>query len=455
EVFQGRMKTLSFKIFSGLLFRRNDAKDLADAEKLNIKALDAVVVNFYPFEKNMDKNLSTEELTELIDIGGPALVRAAAKNAPDVLVLTSADQYSAVIQDIQSSGSVQKSTAQKCASESWDVIAGYDLAIQSVFGANSLALKYGENPHQTAKLKVQKNSPLDWLNPVTANPLSYNNILDISAGFLLAQDLKKILPESNHVIIVKHNNPCGAASVDKSVENSQLAALELAWNGDPVSAFGGICIFSEKVEPACLKFLEKYFIEAIAAPDLNAATMTEILKARKNLKAISIRHWQNETQLQQTTVVGGTLLQSPDHILLQKEECVTQRPWPKELQKISQFGTAIVKSLKSNAVCIVHQPQPQRFQLLGTGHGLTNRIDCIEKLAIPRAQKILGSSELKNCVLISDAFFPFPDSVEICKKGSIEYIVQPGGSIKDQQVIAACNELNISMILTGTRHFKH
>lgn len=455
EAFQGRMKTLSFKIFSGLLARREDRKDQQDCEKLNIKLVDAVVVNFYPFHKNLDKNLSRPELVELIDIGGPALVRAAAKNAPDVLVLTDPSQYGEVVAQLKATGSVEKATATKMASQAWDVVANYDLSIQSVFGGESKPLRYGENPHQKASLKVHANSPLDWNHPLTGTELSYNNIVDLSSAYFLARDLKAAFPDRTSVVIVKHNNPCGVASVPKTTARAQMQALEKAWACDPISAFGGVLIFTEEIDSEILNYFQNRFVELIAAPNLSGGKLKDLLTQRKNLKAVAVRHWDTEGTSMQMTVAGGVLTQTLDQQLEEPLKSVTEVPWPEKWNALAHFGIFCNKLLKSNSVCLVQEDQDGDYRMVGAGQGQPNRVEAMGKLAIPRAQAVLNKTDLGDCILISDAFFPFRDSVDVAAAAGIRTIVQPGGSIKDAAVVAACNEHKIAMAFTGYRHFRH
>ena len=455
EAFQGRMKTLSFKIFSGLLARRSDPKDRADWEKLNIKLLDAVVVNFYPFDKNLDKNLSRVEMTELIDIGGPALVRAAAKNSPDVLVLTDPAQYAEIISQLNSHGEVDEGTTLKASAQAWDRVAEYDLSVQSVYGAGTKSLRYGENPHQKASLKINANSPLDWDRPLTSTELSYNNIVDLSSAYFLARDLKAAFPERTSVVIVKHNNPCGVASVAKTSPKAQLRALEKAWQCDPISAFGGVLIFTDEIDQEVLSYFGNRFVELLSAPHLESADLKDILIQRKNLKAVAVRHWDTEANQMRMSVAGGTLTQSLDQQLQEPLKGVTEAAWPSQWNELAHFGIYCNKTLKSNSVCLVREDQDQDYCMVGAGQGQPNRVEAMGKLAIPRAQLVTGQSELKDCILVSDAFFPFRDSVDVAATAGIRYIVQPGGSIKDMSIIAACNEHKIAMAFTGFRHFRH
>jgi len=322
EAFQGRMKTLSFPVCSGILARRGDASDDADLARLKIQPIDCVVVNFYPFEKaaaaggerkklpegearkKMNVGEARKKLIEEVDIGGPTLVRAAAKNAPNVLVLTDPAQYSRVIDELSREGSVSHETSHACASRAWDRILAYDTAIAAELGERAaqgvgnngaegrLTLRYGENPHQKGSLDFDPHGPLDWGARLTATELSYNNILDLSSAYSLASDLAEIDPHATGVVIVKHNNPCGVALVPKGA-GAQKAALLRAWEGDPVSAFGGVLAFTDELEEDTAAWLSERFVELVAAPHLSAesAGLRVLTAKRKNLKAVPIRRF--------------------------------------------------------------------------------------------------------------------------------------------------------------------
>jgi phosphoribosylaminoimidazolecarboxamide formyltransferase/IMP cyclohydrolase len=450
------MKTLSFKVFSGILARRGDPVDRIDLEKLNIPLLDAVIVNFYPFHKNLDKNLSQKELVELIDIGGPALVRAAAKNSPDVLVLTDPSQYAEVTRQLNDTGKVSDETVAQASAQAWDVVTDYDQSIQSVFGPAAQSLRYGENPHQKAMVKVHANTPLDWNARLTPTELSYNNIVDLSSAYFLARDLKSAFPDRTSVVIVKHNNPCGVASVKKNSTRAQYRALEKAWQCDPISAFGGVLIFTDELDEEVLSYFQTRFVELVSAPGLTQQKLSTLLTSRKNLKAVNVLHWELDSRPQTMSVAGGILTQSPDQ---QNEreplKGMTEARWSEAWNEVAQFGIYCNKVLKSNSVCLVQVDSEGDYRMVGAGQGQPNRVEAMEKLAIPRAQAVTGNVQLNDCILISDAFFPFRDSVDVCAKAGIKAIVQPGGSIKDKDVIAACNEHGIAMAFTGFRHFRH
>ena len=463
EAFQGRMKTLSSAVCSGILYRRGDPSDEADLKRLAVQPIDCVVVNFYPFEKAVLRvGITHQEKIEEVDIGGPTLVRAAAKNSAHVLVLTDPRQYEAVIQDLKAHREVSRSVVDRCASEAWGKVSAYDAAISCELGIEK-KLRYGENPHQKAVLKFDALGPIDWETQLTPLDLSYNNIWDLSAAYALMSDLKVISPSAESVVIVKHNNPCGVAVVPKGgplgENDAQLQALIHAWEGDPTSAFGGVLIFSSPISRPTAQWLSERFVELVAAPDLTVGceSLKIILAKRKNLKAVCIRRF-GESPAQSTIAVpGGVLIQDTDLALGESLKSVTIAPWATENDGLGRFGIAVTRALKSNAVALVRKMPDQGFQLIGAGQGQPNRIEALEKLAIPRASEVLKAvgGKISECILVSDAFFPFRDTVESAHRAGIKAIIQPGGSIKDAESIAACNEAGISMVFTGVRHFRH
>lgn len=463
EAFQGRMKTLSFPVCSGILFRRGDSSDESDLSRLKIQAIDCVVVNFYPFEQAAARQgITHRELIEEIDIGGPTLVRAAAKNAPSVLVLTTPNHYSEVISQLKQEGCVSTSTVEKCSAEAWDRILSYDSAIAERMGTNQKrVLRYGENPHQNASLEYDPQGPIAWGETLTPTELSYNNILDLSAAYALASDLVELDSNSTGVVIIKHNNPCGVALVPKSTSQAQKTALIRAWEGDPVSAFGGVLVFTDPLTSETASWLSERFVELIAAPEMKAgdSALSTLLAKRKNLKAVPIRRF-SEVPCDSTVVVpGGRLKQSTDIGLQEPFKSVTRREFSRTQEKLARFGIAICRASKSNAIVLVREYQeiPGTLQLVGAGQGQPNRIDSLQRLAVPRAQAVLQETggELGDCLMISDAFFPFRDTVDACHAAGIRTIIQPGGSIKDAESVAACDEYGMIMVFTGIRHFRH
>ncbi len=460
EAFQGRMKTLSFPVCSGLLYRRGDASDEADLKKLGIVPIDCVVVNFYPFEEAAAKRGERRALIEEVDIGGPTLVRSAAKNAPDTLVLTSPAQYARVERELRESRSVRAETALACASEAWERVLEYDRAIASELGKRSrLELRYGENPHQKAHLEFDPEGPIAWGANLAPQELSYNNILDLSAAYALAADLREVSPDCTSVVIVKHNNPCGVASVPRAHDSAQRVALARAWEGDPTSAFGGVLVFTDPLSEDAGAWLAERFVEVLAAPGLRAEDpgLRAILARRKNLKgAIAIRGFDGVPAATEVAVPGGVLRQTTDTGLADPLRAVTRAQWPVERARLARFGIAVCRALKSNSIALVRDLHGV-LQLVGAGQGQPNRIDALNRLAIPRAQGVLRATEgaLADCVMVSDAFFPFRDTVDAAHAGGIRFIVQPGGSVKDAESVAACDEHGIAMAFTGVRHFRH
>ncbi len=463
ESFQGRMKTLSFPVCSGILYRRGDVKDEKDLEKLGIKPIDCVVVNFYPFEAAASKTgISRKELIEEIDIGGPTLVRAAAKNSENVLVLTSPTQYSQVIQELEENGQVQASTLDTCALSAWELIVKYDSCIARELGERSKkTLRYGENPHQKGYLEFEADSPIGWGSVLTSAELSYNNILDFSAAYALASDLIQLCPDSTGVVIVKHGNPCGVSLVPRSHSNAQKLALTRAWEGDPTSAFGGVLVFTDPIQDEAASWLSQHFVELVGAPGLTqeSSGLKILLAKRKNLKAVPVLRFGGVPKQSQVAIPGGLLFQTTDVDTEENLKSVTEMSWPQEKALLARFGILVCKSLKSNAIAIVRELHTSSgiLQLVGAGQGQPNRIEALQSLAVPRAQSVLRTSEgsLGDCVMVSDAFFPFRDTVDRAYAAGIRFIVQPGGSLKDGESIQAANEHGISMVFTGVRHFKH
>jgi phosphoribosylaminoimidazolecarboxamide formyltransferase/IMP cyclohydrolase len=459
EAFQGRMKTLSFRIFGAILARRGDASDDRDLETLSIPPIDLVVVNFYPFEQAA-AGISRSEHIELIDIGGPSLVRAAAKNAPDVLVLTDPQQYSALITELGEQGGFSEGLAQAGAARAWSRVAEYDRSIEQLFGESQLvSLRYGENPHQAARFEMSPDSPIAYDEPLTENTVSYNNILDASAAYQLVAELKHRVPDRSHVVIVKHNNPCGVASVRGRSPESLKRALELAWQGDPVSAFGGVLAFSEPLTHSILAYFEERFVELLVAPGLARTDLESLMLKRKGLKALACRFNASaeKQEWRSVDVVGGRLSQVVDRISKHEEIRVVSGPaWSSNHLELAQFGISVNRALKSNAIALVGSAHGD-WLLLGAGQGQPNRIDSLRLLAVPRALETCErvGAVFEESILISDAFFPFADSIDACFESGVKRVVQPGGSLRDTQVIEAAQRHGVGMALSGVRHFLH
>lgn len=449
EIFEGRVKTLQPKIFGGILQRRNNTEDQKEAEANGILPIDIVCVNLYPFEK-VAKNpqASEEELIENIDIGGPSLIRAAAKNHKFVSVLTSPTQYEKFLTELRAD-SVSEETRKRLAVSAYSHTAQYDTFISNTlenrFGFESTdlrlhlpkskTLRYGENPHQQAALY---GTFFDHFEIKHGKELSYNNILDITAAVELLEEL-----EENSCVIVKHNNPSGAATASTLIE-----AYNKALRCDPVAAFGGIVALNQKVDVELASKLNEIFLEVIIAPDFAEEAIPMLFKKKdrrilKQIKRIS------EEGYAIKAVPGGVLLQNKDYLSddFSNLKTVTEKsPNEKQLEDL-KFAWAVAKNAKSNAIIFAKDKMT-----LGIGAGQVSRIDAV-KVAVMKSTEF-GLS-LENAVVASDAFFPFADNIEEIVKHGITSVIEPGGSVRDEEVINAANKYSLSMVFTGKRHFKH
>jgi phosphoribosylaminoimidazolecarboxamide formyltransferase / IMP cyclohydrolase len=447
SIFGGRVKTLHPKIFGGILARRNVNEDREDLAKYEIPAFDLVIVDLYPFEETLESGAGPVEIIEKIDIGGISLIRAAAKNFLDVLIIPSVDHYTELLDILNLNGGQTGIEVRKqMAAEAFRVSSGYDAAIHNYFtgvsgpGSFSLTLhkgkklRYGENPHQTAYYYGSSGFPFTRIH---GKEISYNNILDIDAAYGLINEFSEPT-----FAVIKHNNACGLASRD-TLKEAWLKALE----GDPVSAFGGILITNRKVDNETALEVNKLFFEIILAPGYEDEALS-VLKEKKNRIILINNNIELPNQLVRS-VVGGVLVQDRDiKTETEKDMRVVTRSSPGEREIADLiFANKIVKHSKSNAIVLVGNNQ-----LLGSGVGQTSRIDAL-KQAIDKA----GNSgfDLTGAVMASDAFFPFADSVEIAHRAGISAVIQPGGSVRDQESVDFCNKMNIKMVFTGVRHFKH
>ena len=451
EILDGRVKTLHPKVHGGILYRDWVERDKKQLEELGIEPIEVVVVNLYPFEEKSRENLPLRELLEFIDIGGPTLIRAAAKNFPRVSVLTDPQDYGWFIEKLKK-GELTEEDRARLAVKAFAHTSYYDSVIYNTlrglteFDGNlkeetvpmklKEELRYGENPHQRGWLY---ENPLEDLGIVKAEVLqgkkmSFNNYLDADSAAKLVSEI----PETA-CSIIKHTNPCGVA-VGNSVKEAYLRALE----GDPVSAFGGIVAFNDRVDPETAEELTKIFLEIVVAPDYDPLAL-QILSKKKNLRVI--RYMGRSVWRDLKKVSGGFLLQDEDTELYKELKVVTKRKPSEREMKDLLFAWRVVKHVKSNAIVIAKDGQT-----LGIGMGLTSRVDAL-KLAIQKAKEF--KKDLKGAVVASDAFFPFRDSVDIATAEGITAFIQPGGSIRDKEVIEACDEHGAAMVFTGMRHFKH
>jgi phosphoribosylaminoimidazolecarboxamide formyltransferase / IMP cyclohydrolase len=467
EMLGGRVKTLHPKVHGGILFRRGEAGDRAQTAEHNIAPIDLVVVNLYPFEATAAKpDLTPEDLIENIDIGGPTMVRSAAKNFESVAVVTDPADYAAVAAEIIASGDVSLATRLELARKAFALTARYDgkiatelERISAASGAIEISkrpllperlhfafsrrheLRYGENPHQRAALYVPAGlaaSGLAAARQLQGKELSYNNLVDLEAALELAMEFRR--PAA---VIVKHNNPCGTAE-QPTLAEAYLKALAC----DPISAYGGVMAFNRPLDAATADEVAKIFVECIVAPDYEPAAL-EKLASKKNLRLLHLPNRENaahEIDLEVKRVSGGFLVQEQDrHELAEGDlKVVTRRaPTREELDGLL-FGWKVCKHVKSNAIVFA-----RAGQTVGIGAGQMSRVDSV-KIAVMKAQLPLAGS-----VVASDAFFPFPDGVEEAGKAGATAVIQPGGSVRDADVIAAADALNMAMVFCGVRHFRH
>jgi phosphoribosylaminoimidazolecarboxamide formyltransferase/IMP cyclohydrolase len=466
EAFGGRMKSISFQIASGLLYRRGHAQDELEASTLNIPKIDLVVCNLYPFEDYAGKNETEEKLVEEIDIGGPLMIRAAAKNYQAVSVLSDPSQYAEFIENLKEKKGTTLDLRRKLASEAFDRIARYDVAIAEELGGRFQAerkekffafkkvqdMRYGENPHQKAAWYQWSNASFPGLGDakvLQGKELSYNNILDADAGWKAMSDVHGGFHDGFTATIIKHGNPCGLAH-----GTNALATLTEAWKGDDVSAFGGIVALSFPVTKDVAEFFDERFIEILMAPSFTDEAKAFFTK-KKNVRLLELPlrpRVSGETVLR--SFHGGVLLQDEDEALTDTEKYATKtkKTFSPEQLKMVPFGILACKHLKSNGIALVGEKNGA-FTLIGAGMGQPNRLDSLNLLAAHRAKA--KEVDFGNLILISDAFFPFSDSIEAAHKLGIKFIVQPGGSIRDQEVIDKADECGMAMLFTGERHFRH
>lgn len=434
SIFGGRVKTLHPGIMGGILYRREEAEDVRQAEQYHIPAIDLVVVDLYPFEDTLAHTDDTAEIIEKIDIGGISLIRASAKNYKDVLCCPSKDYYSDLIALLkEGKGTTTEAQRRRFAERCFKVSSHYDTAIHRYF-EGSKSLRYGENPHQKATFYGNLDEAFEQLH---GKEISYNNLVDIDAAMGLIADLGDC-----SFAIIKHTNACGVA---------QRATLLEAWTDalacDPVSAFGGVFVCNAKVDAVTAAEINKVFFEVLIAPDFEPEAL-ELLESKKN--RILLRQKGNVLQPKLCrTILNGELEQERDLSLEAPESLkypTEVRPTDAELEDLF-FANKLVKHTKSNAIVLV-----KNRQLLASGMGQTSRVDALEH-AVAKAHHF--HFDLKGAVLASDAFFPFRDCVDIAAKEGISAIMQPGGSVRDQESVDACNEHGIGMVYTGYRHFKH
>jgi phosphoribosylaminoimidazolecarboxamide formyltransferase / IMP cyclohydrolase len=451
EIFGGRVKTLHPKVFGGILYRRDNEGDVATANQFEIPSIDLVIVDLYPFEETVKSGASDEDIIEKIDIGGISLIRAAGKNFNDVLLVSSRNQYPEVLELLETKQcSTEITDRKRFAMLGFGVSSGYDTAIFNYFnghtaGTDSIiknsflgekgnGLRYGENPHQSAVFY----GDLDALfNKLHGKELSYNNLVDVDACISLLDEF-----DETAFVIIKHTNACGVATAPSVHE-----AYKKAFSCDTISAFGGVLATNGTVDRASAEEMNSLFFEILIAPDFTPEAM-EVLQTKKNRILLQRKPVQFGQKMFKT-LLNGVLEQDKDlatENAAQMKTATKVAPTATELKAL-EFALKVCKHTKSNTIILANDGQ-----LLASGVGQTSRVDAL-KQAIEKAAEF--GFDLKGCVMASDAFFPFPDCVEIAYNAGIQAVVQPGGSIKDQLSIDYCDANGMAMVMTGVRHFKH
>ncbi|KAB1156746.1 bifunctional phosphoribosylaminoimidazolecarboxamide formyltransferase/IMP cyclohydrolase [Flavobacterium luteum] len=447
SILGGRVKTLHPKIFGGILNRQDNESDVQQMEEFKIPQIDLVIVDLYPFEKTVQSGAPESDIIEKIDIGGISLIRAAAKNFKDTVIVASVDEYSLLLDLISTqNGATTLENRKLFATKAFHVSSHYDTAIFNYFNtddtifktsiANGQVLRYGENPHQKGFFFGDFDAMFSKLH---GKELSYNNLLDVDAAVNLILEFKNEAPT---FAILKHNNACGLAT-RSTIYEAYVAALAC----DPTSAFGGVLISNVKIDVATAAEINKLFCEVVIAPSYEKEAIA-ILSEKKN-RIILVQNDVELPQKQVRTCLNGLLVQDKNNVTDAKQDLKTvtiKSPTAQEIEDLI-FASKICKNTKSNTIVFT-----KNGTLISSGTGQTSRVDAL-KQAIEKANTF--GFDLNGAVMASDAFFPFPDCVEIAKKAGITAVIQPGGSIKDELSIKYCNENKVAMVFTGTRHFKH
>ena len=445
EMLDGRVKTLHPLVHAGILAIRNNKEHMDTLKSRDIHPIDYVVVNLYPFFEKVKEDLTFEEKVEFIDIGGPTMLRAAAKNFQDVVVISNKDDYKVVMEEVEANGEASLKTKKKLAGKVFNLMSAYDAAIAnfmlegeeeypeylSVSYKKMQSLRYGENSHQSAAVysSTMLDGAMNTFETLNGKELSYNNFKDVDIAWKCANEF-----DEPACCALKHNTPCGVA-IGESAYEAYMKAYEV----DPTSIFGGIIGFNRKVDKATAEEMVKIFLEVIAAPDYDDDAL-EVLKTKKNLRVLKF-HNTPKADKYMVTVDGAMLVQEEDKKLIDEIKVVTEKAPTDEEMKDLLFGMKVVKYVKSNAIVTV-----KNGVAVGIGGGQVNRVWPTED-ALKRGK---GAT-----VLASDAFFPFGDVAELAAKAGIKAIIQPGGSIRDQESIDVCNKYGVAMVFSGLRHFKH
>ncbi|MFY8127018.1 MAG: bifunctional phosphoribosylaminoimidazolecarboxamide formyltransferase/IMP cyclohydrolase [Chitinophagaceae bacterium] len=439
SIFGGRVKTLHPKVFGGILFRRNETQDVQEKNTFEVPEIDLVIVDLYPFEETVANTKEEKLIIEKIDIGGPSMLRAAAKNFNDVLVVASKNDYQEVTSLLsEQQGATTIEQRKAFAAKAFKVVMDYDVAISNYFNTQTTPLRYGENPHQQATFTGNLEKLFTQLH---GKELSYNNLVDVDGALQLLQDVQQVQNNYHFFGIIKHTNTCGAA-----LASSTFEAWQLALAGDPESAFGGILVCSNAIDVATANAINDIFFEVLIAPSFDADALA-ILQTKKNRILLQLQPSFKLNSSQAKSLLNGTIHQQNDEGNYSEWNEVGGRATT-EIEKTNlAFANIVCKHLKSNAIAIV-----TNHQLIGKGCGQTSRIDAL-KHALTKAQQF--NFNLQNAVLASDAFFPFSDCVQLAHQAGITAFIQPGGSIRDKDSIDYCVANNLAMVMSGLRHFKH
>lgn len=443
SILGGRVKTLHPSVFGGILGRRNNEQDVQEMKQFEIPVLDLVIVDLYPFQETVAQTTDEKLIIEKIDIGGPSMIRAAAKNFNDVAVIASKDDYQKLVDLLQQqNGELSLEQRRSFAAKAFNIVADYDIAINNFFhkdapltligAGQQTILRYGENPHQRAVFYGNLNECFDQLH---GKEISYNNLVDIDAAIELIKEFN-----DTTFAIIKHTNVCGIAQREEVI-NAWRDALA----GDPESAFGGVLVCNKEIDAATAEAISEIFFEVLIAPSFSAEAL-EKLKAKKNRILLRLKNTNTTTNIYKNAV-NGTLEQGKDAGNFEKWEEVGARTSDEREKEDLLFANLVCKHLKSNAIALV-----KNKQLIGKGCGQTSRIDALRH-AVEKAKQF--SFDLNGAVMASDAFFPFNDCVQLGHEAGITAFIQPGGSIRDKDSIEYCKENNLAMVFTGMRHFRH
>ena len=480
EMLDGRVKTLHPKVHAGLLYQRGNEEHEQLMQEHGLESIDLVCVNLYAFEETVaHPDVTLDDAIENIDIGGPTMLRSAAKNMADVTIVCDPADYDVVLKEMADhDGATTEVMRLRLGQKVFATVAAYNTAIANYLerfsgrdprspfiwaSAEGEGLRYGENPHQAAILyreKAPDEPAIAHVEQLHGKEMSYNNYLDGDGALEAVKELSDVAG----VAVIKHSNPCGYATGETLTE-----AFEAAWQGDPVSAFGSVIAVTRSVDMATAELMKGRFVEAVIAPDFEPEALAFLKNKSKQLRLLKthvpMRKAQMGTAIRQ--IGGGLLVQDRDVLDWSKWETPTVAQFPENMKSLAEFGVKCGKHVKSNAIVLVVEYKPGCYAQLGMGAGQPNRVDALRKLALTKAQENmeLSGSEgdtsvfsgvgFGECVLISDAFFPFADTIEFAAEAGIKYVVQPGGSKRDDEVVAACDAHGIAMVWTGMRHFRH